>query len=139
MHFSGIDVFDRARSFFIHACLVALGVIGIGSPLLRAQTTIAYVQGTASVPQTAQSTVTATNANDLLVGANLVATRTTGPGTSFTSRMITSPNGDILEDRIVTATGHYSATAPLSSNGQWIMQMVAFRAAGASPPPPDVT
>src|SRR5437867_10738059 len=59
MEFYGIDVFNRARSFLIHACLVALGVIVIGSPLLRAQTTIAYVQGRASVPQTAQSTVTA--------------------------------------------------------------------------------
>src|SRR5262249_51016195 len=36
---------------------------------------------------------------------------------------------------VVTATGSYSATAPLSS-GAWIMQMVAFRAAGSAPPPP---
>jgi hypothetical protein len=74
-------------------------------------------------------TVTTTNANDLLVGANLVQTLTTGPGTGFTNRMITSPDGDILEDRVVTATGSYSATAPDSPSGAWIMQMVAFRAA----------
>ena len=74
-------------------------------------------------------TVTTTNANDLLVGANLVQTLTTGPGTGFTNRVITSPDGDILEDRVVTATGSYSATAPDSPAGAWIMQMVAFRAA----------
>jgi hypothetical protein len=75
--------------------------------------------------------VTTTNANDLLVGANLVQTSSTGPGTSFTNRVITFPDGDILEDRVVTATGSYSATAPLFS-GSWIMQLVAFRAAGGS-------
>ncbi len=82
--------------------------------------------------------VTTTSANALLVGANLSAVGlTTGPGTSFTSRVITNPDGDILEDRIVTATGSYSAAAPLSASGPWIMQMVAFRAAGSAPAPSD--
>jgi len=54
------------------------------------------------------------------------STSTTGAGTSFTSRILTSPDGDIAEDEMVTATGSYSATAPLAS-GDWIMQMVAFR------------
>ena len=70
--------------------------------------------------------VVTTNPTDLIFGANLVQTVTSGAGSGFTSRMITSPDGDIAEDRMVTATGSYSATAPLSS-GQWIMQMVAFR------------
>ena len=70
--------------------------------------------------------VTTTNPTDLIFGANLVQTITSGAGSGFSSRMITSPDGDIAEDRMVTATGSYSATAPLSS-GQWIMQMVAFR------------
>src|SRR5882762_1551413 len=74
--------------------------------------------------------VTTTNANDLLVGANLVQTITTGPGSGYTNRVITTPDGDILEDRVVTAIGSYTATAPVSPAGQWIMQMVAFRAAG---------
>src|SRR5205814_7952204 len=68
-----------------------------------------------------------TNGNDLLVGANVVQTVTSAAGAGFTNRVITSPNGDILEDRIVSVPGSYSATAPLSS-GAWIMQMVAFRA-----------
>jgi hypothetical protein len=41
--------------------------------------------------------------------------------------MITSPDGDIAEDRIVTVTGSYQATASLSA-GPWIMQMAGFRA-----------
>ena len=75
--------------------------------------------------------VTTTNATDLLFGANIVQTTTSGPGSGFTSRLLTSPDGDIAEDRMVTATGSYSATAPLSS-GQWIMQMVAFRTSGSA-------
>ena len=59
--------------------------------------------------------MTTKNANDLLVGANLVQTTTTGPGSGYTTRLITNPDSDILEDRVVTATGSYSATAPLTS------------------------
>ena len=74
---------------------------------------------------------TTTNATDLIFGANMVTTTTSGPGSGFTKRLLTSPDGDIAEDRAVTATGSYSATAPLSS-GQWIMQMVAFRTPSGS-------
>jgi IPT/TIG domain len=66
----------------------------------------------------------------LLVGANLVQQITTGPGTGYASRVITSPDADILEDKIVSTAGTYSATAQLNG-GAWIMQMVAFRAAGS--------
>jgi len=74
--------------------------------------------------------VTTTNSNDLLVGGNMVWTITAGPGIGFTSRMITSPDGDIAEDQVVTSTGSYRATAPLSGAGPWVMQLVTFRAAG---------
>jgi hypothetical protein len=70
---------------------------------------------------------TTTNATDLIFGANLVQTGTSGPGSGFTRRLLTSPDSDIAEDRTVTATGSYSATAPVSPSGQWIVQMVAFR------------
>ncbi len=72
---------------------------------------------------------TTTTAADLIFGANMVATGTTGPGASFTSRILTSPDADIAEDRMVSATGSYSAVAPMSPSGRWVMQMVAFRAA----------
>jgi hypothetical protein len=80
--------------------------------------------------------VTSSNAADLLVGANTVATYTSGPGANFTNRVITSPDGDIVEDQVVTATGSYSASAPLTVAGGWVMQMVAFRAGSPPPPPP---
>jgi chitodextrinase len=73
------------------------------------------------------------NANDLLFAADIVTTVTEGPGAGFTRRILTSPNGDIAEDRVVSSTGSYSGTAPISS-GQWVMQMVAFRAASLGPP-----
>ena len=76
--------------------------------------------------------VTTTNANDLIVGANTIQTITSSAGSSFTKRVITTPDGDILEDRTVTATGSYSASATMAS-GWWVMQMVAFRAAGSPP------
>ena len=82
--------------------------------------------------------VTTTNANDLLVAANLVQTLTTGPGTGYTQRLITNPDADILEDRVVTAIGSYSATAPVSPSGAWIMPMVAFRAASGGTPAPSI-
>ncbi len=71
------------------------------------------------------------NATDLIFAANIVATTTSGPGNGFTGRVVTSPDGDIAEDEMVSASGTYSATAPLGSSGPWIMQMVAFKAAGS--------
>ena len=80
--------------------------------------------------------LTTTNATDLIFGANLVQTFTTGPGSGFTAELLTSPAGDIAEDQMVTARGSYIATASVSPSGQWIMQMVAFRAASGSTTPP---
>jgi uncharacterized repeat protein (TIGR02543 family) len=71
--------------------------------------------------------VTTTTANEVLVAANTVATLTKGPAASFTTRILTAPNGDIAEDRIVSAAGSYSASTPLSSVGPWVMQMVTFK------------
>jgi hypothetical protein len=73
--------------------------------------------------------VTTTNADDLLFAADIVGTFTAKAGAGFTARTITLPDGDIVEDRTVTATGNYSATVPLDKNGPWIMQLIAFRAA----------
>src|SRR5262249_51168305 len=84
-------------------------------------------------------TVSTTNANDLLVGANIVQTLTSGAGAGDTSRVITNPDGDILEDQIVKAAGSYSATAPVSLSGAWIMQMVAFKAAGGGVAGPNIS
>ena len=69
---------------------------------------------------------TTTNPTDLIFGTNSVTGSTKGPGTGFTQRLLTVPDGDIVEDRMVAVTGNYSATAAVSG-GRWIMQMVAFR------------
>jgi hypothetical protein len=82
---------------------------------------------------------TTTHANDLIFGANTVSTTTAGAGAGFTSRVITSPDGDIAEDEVVSAVGSYSASAPLASTGPWVMQMVAFRGALAGPGPPPLS
>jgi len=80
--------------------------------------------------------VTTTNATDLILGANCVRTSTTGPGSGFAQRLLTKPDGDIAEDALATIAGSISATAPLSSAGPWVMQMVAFRVAGSPTPAP---
>ena len=70
------------------------------------------------------------NANDLLFAAAYVSSLTKAAGTGFTSRVITSPDGDIAEDQVVAATGTYSGTATMSS-GNWVMQLVALKAVGS--------
>jgi hypothetical protein len=53
--------------------------------------------------------------------------------------VITNPDGDIAEDRVVSTAGSYSATAPLGGAGPWVMQMVAFKGMSSAPPPPPPT
>jgi hypothetical protein len=69
---------------------------------------------------------TTTSASELIFGANTVAT-SSKVGSGFTSRIITSPDGDLAEDKVVTAIGSNNATAPLNSSGPWVMQMVTFK------------
>ena len=77
--------------------------------------------------------VTTTNANDLLVGANTVFSSTAAAGTGYTRRIITNPDGDLAEDELVATTGSYHATATLTRADAWVMQVVAFKAAGGAP------
>jgi hypothetical protein len=63
-----------------------------------------------------------------LVGADIVQSMTNGAGSGFTQRLLTFPDGDFAEDGVETAIGSYSASAPISGGGGWVMQMVAFRA-----------
>jgi len=97
------------------------------------------VDATGNSATTNSGAVITKNANDLLVGADILSSRTIGPGSGFTQRLLTQPDGDIAEDRVVTAVGSYSASAPLISADPWIMQMVAFRAAGSAAPTPGPT
>jgi len=76
--------------------------------------------------------LTTTGANELLFAANLTTGWTNTPGAGFTSRVITSPDSDIAEDRVVASAGTYRGTA--TGAGEWVMQMVAFRSVSAQPP-----
>jgi hypothetical protein len=69
---------------------------------------------------------TTTSANELIVGAGNPSSAFKSPGSGFSSRMINAYGG-ISEDRIVSSTGSYDATATLT-NGRWVMQMATFRA-----------
>ena len=71
--------------------------------------------------------VTTTTAKELVFGAGTTTGAFTSAGTGFTVRVITSPDLDIAEDRIVSAIGTYSATA--NQGGAWVMQVVTFRGA----------
>jgi len=91
----------------------------------------AFTGGVGSTTISDSGAVTTSNANDLLVGANTVLTRTTAAGTGYTSRVITG-DGDVAEDQLVSAAGSYHATATVPDGGAWVMQVVAFKAAGAT-------
>jgi hypothetical protein len=71
--------------------------------------------------------VVTTHASDLLFAANTVATWTSGAGTGWRNRIITTPDADIAEDRVVSTAGSYLATAPLGNAGPWVMQVVALK------------
>jgi hypothetical protein len=95
--------------------------------------------GAAGTSTDASAFLTTTNANDQIVAGDFIQTGTPGAGAGFTSRVITSPNSDIVEDESVTAAGMYVASAPVSPSGWWVMNVAAFRVAGGTaqnPPPP---
>ena len=64
----------------------------------------------------------------------MVATGTGAAGSGYTARIITTPDEDLAEDKVVTVTGSNSATATLTASGAWVMQMVTFSAASGPVP-----
>lgn len=87
----------------------------------------ASTTGTGATASTAS--VTTTNAQDLIFAAGTTKGSFSAAGANFTNRIITTPDGDIVEDRLVAATGSYNATAALSGSAAWVMQTVTFKAA----------
>jgi hypothetical protein len=88
------------------------------------------VVGATGIGTTSDSgSLTTTSSNELLVAANTVWSTTASAGAGFTKRIITSPDGDLVQDQVAANAGAYRATAPLTATGPWIMQTVAFRAA----------
>src|SRR5581483_5470211 len=61
-------------------------------------------------PATATSgSVTTISPTELLFGAGTTSGVFTTAGSGYTLRVITNPDSDIVEDRVVTSTGTYSA------------------------------
>jgi RHS repeat-associated protein len=71
--------------------------------------------------------VTTTQANDLLVVANVTNQCDVGAGTGFTARDTTGC--DLVEDTIEATAGSYSATLAQFASGPYIQQMVALKQA----------
>ncbi len=70
-------------------------------------------------------------AGDLLAAGDMVLTGSPTAGAGFTSRVVTTPDSDIAEDRIAGAAGSYSATAPVAGPNGWVIQVAAFKPASA--------
>jgi chitodextrinase len=67
--------------------------------------------------------------NELLFAAGMTGAVFSAAGAGFTTRLITSPDGDLLADAITTSTAPVTATASLSA-GTWLLQLAAFAPAG---------
>jgi len=80
--------------------------------------------------------VMTTHAYDLLVAGNSVGGHTSDPDPLYTQRLETNPNGNIAEDRIVTNTGTYDATAiqTATTDDSWTISLLAFKGAADAPP-----
>ena len=122
-------VFSKA-AVFVDVRILEYSGIDPGNPVDG----VAAATGTAGTSDSGPATTT--NANDLLFGANMTTGTTSAAGSGWTNRIITDPDTDIAEDRIVSTTGTYRATAAVSSGSPWVMQMVAFRGAPSDANPP---
>jgi len=71
---------------------------------------------------------TTTSANELVFGAGMTFDIYNAAGSGYTNRVITN-FGDIAEDKSVTSTGSYNATAAMRASAAWVMQMATFKAA----------
>jgi hypothetical protein len=71
--------------------------------------------------------VTTTSARELVFGAGITVGSFTGVGAAFTLRKLTAGGLGVVEDRVVSSTGSYSADAPLASSASYIMQVATFR------------
>ncbi|HEY3822145.1 MAG TPA: hypothetical protein VGL81_33500 [Polyangiaceae bacterium] len=80
--------------------------------------------GTSSGPATTGS-VTTTTARELLFAAGMSTDLYSGAGAGFSMRLVSS-DGDAVEDRTVSATGLYSATATVAASCGWVIQLATF-------------
>ncbi|MGH7298167.1 MAG: hypothetical protein ACRELB_24720, partial [Polyangiaceae bacterium] len=81
--------------------------------------------GSSAGPATTSS-VTTKAARELLFAAGMTSDLYSGAGAGFSDRLVTS-DGNLVEDRTVSATGSYAGSAPLNLPSEWVMQLVTFR------------
>src|ERR1019366_8306786 len=97
----------------------------------RGVTTLDVTAGAnGTVTAASSGAATTTVANELIFGANTVATGNTSAGTGFTSRIITNPDRDLAEDKIVTTAGGTAVT--ISGTNFAAGATVTFGAAAAT-------
>lgn len=99
--YSGLEVFDRA----------------VGS--------------SGSSGSSSSSPLTGVGAGELLVASDYIGTASTGFESGWSERLVTKPDSDLLEDDVPAQAGSYAASASMSPDGWWVMQMLAFKAAGS--------
>ena len=87
----------------------------------------AGMSGTGNGSTAGSGSLSTTSPSELLFAAGMTGVSFTAPGSGYTSRVITSPDADIVEDAVAASTGSYSAAASLSG-GTWLMQLAAFAA-----------
>jgi len=86
----------------------------------------ASAKGTATTANS--GSVNTTQGNELLFGAVYTYGTTDSPGNGYTLRMITE-DSDLAEDKVVSATGSYSATASMDGQ-EWVAQLATFHSSG---------
>jgi hypothetical protein len=88
----------------------------------------AGTSGTSNGTSASSGPISISTTNELLFAAGMTATAFGAAGPGFTQRVITSPDGDIIEDQVANTTGSFNATATLNS-GAWLIQVAAFKPA----------
>jgi chitodextrinase len=83
----------------------------------------ASATGTGTVASTPP--VAVATPSKLLFAAGMTSATFTAPGDGYTARVITAPDGDLIEDRVAYTPGDYAATASLSG-GTWLLQLAVF-------------
>jgi hypothetical protein len=85
---------------------------------------------TGNGPTSTIGPVTTTVANEVIVAsAYFNSAGTGGAGTGYAQRIFTDPDGDLVEDKVVTSTGSYSASATQGPSDYWLMSLASFKAA----------
>jgi len=83
------------------------------------------VSASASGSSATTATLTTSTPSELLFAAGMTSATFTAPGAGFTSRMVTTPDGDLVEDAVASVVGSYSAGAAVSG-GTWVLQLAVF-------------